>query len=243
MAVILPFEEAFFKKYQVPVTFVGHPLMDTYRDPPPIPAGHSDINGPTIGLLPGSRDREIIRLLPVMLEAGVILAERFEGIRFLVSQASSVDPGLFDGIISKYSARIDCTPVSGGVRNVFDQCNLSVVASGTATLEAALCAMPMVIVYKVSLITYLLGKALLGGVDAMRGMNYIGLVNLIAGKGLVPELIQHEASAENISRNVRKMLEDAEGLYALRQELSGLRERLGVAGASERTAEIALRMI
>jgi len=243
MAVILPFEVDFYTRHRVPVTFVGHPLLDVYPGGgiPPPPAGGG--RGSTIGLLPGSRDQEINRLLPVMLEAGGILQKRFGDVRFLVSQAGSVDPRRFAEILSRYRDRIDCTAVSGGVKNVFERCVLSVVASGTATLEAALCGMPMVIIYKVSFVSYWLGKALVRGADTMRGINHFGLVNLIAGRGLVPELLQGEASAENIAAAVSGMLSDPSGLDGLKRELLGLRDLLGGAGAAQRTASLALGMM
>ena len=238
MAVILPFEEEFFKEHGIPVSYVGHPLLDTYECAvEPLPAVDHRKNHRVIGLLPGSRDREIERHLPIMLEAAQILTRQLKDVRFVISLAPSVNKDVFDEKLRKHAAGIDYCLVSEGVRKIFTQCGFVVVCSGTVTLEAALCGIPMVIIYKISPITALLGKILVTGV------NFIGLVNLIAGKGLVPELIQYEASSQKIAETVGRMVQDEAGMNALREELIELRDKLGGPGASDRTADIALRMI
>jgi lipid-A-disaccharide synthase len=236
MAVILPFEEDFFLKHQVPVTFVGHPLLDADHcmGPPVLKTGNKQ--RPTIGLLPGSREREIARHLPVMLDAATILSERMESVQFVISAAASVGRETIETLIQNHNSRIVYQLVSAGVDQVFGRCILSVVASGTVTLEAAIWGMPMVIIYKVSPITYWLGRALVH-------VKHIGLVNLIADRSLAPELIQKEASANNIAMTVLDMLNDGRNLGALRKELISVREKLGGPGASERTADIALKMM
>ena len=237
MAVILPFEEDFYKQHQVPATYVGHPLLDhragASREPMPAMTNEKM----TIGLLPGSRDREITRHLPVLLEAAEILNRKISAIRFIVSLAPSVEKETMTAFIGKYTRQADVTLVSGGVDNIFRQSQLSVVASGTVTLEAALYGMPMVIIYKVSPITYWAGKALIRGVD------YIGLVNLIAGGEVAPELIQKEASAENIAERVMQILKNTQRLEAIKNQLRSVQHRLGEPGASERVAALALNMI
>ncbi|MBW1696303.1 MAG: lipid-A-disaccharide synthase [Deltaproteobacteria bacterium] len=237
MAVILPFEEDFYKHHRVPATFVGHPLLDDHPIPAQAPAAISDIDTPIIGLLPGSRDREIARHLPVMLQTAEILTERMNTVRFIISRAPSVNPRAFEQIIKRHIRCAEFRIETDGVHKIFRQSVLCVVASGTATLQAALYGIPMVIMYKVSCLSYWVGKALVRGVD------YIGLANLIAGRGIVPELIQNEATPENISETVLKMLNDGELLEAIRRDLIDLHHKLGGAGASERAADIALSMI
>jgi lipid-A-disaccharide synthase len=234
MAVILPFEEDFFKSHRVPVTFVGHPLMDTYCSP----ELHmkSEEEPFSIGLLPGSREREVTHLFPVMLEAANLLRKRLQPVRFLISVAQSVDPAVLERLIEKHAPGIECALISDGVHRVFSRCRFCIVVSGTATLEAAVCGMPMVIIYKVSPITYWLGRSLVK-------VRHIGLVNIIAGKTIVPELIQQDASAERIAETVCRMLQDVEGLKMLKQELASVRNRLGGPGASQRAAEVALGML
>ena len=236
MAVILPFEEQFYKEFNVPVTFVGHPLLDGA-----LPAvGQTLKEGlqdpPVIGLVPGSRENEINRLLPIMLDAADILRQRLKQVRFIISQAVFVDGGLIKAIIGKYPGWGDVEIVADGVAKVFERCDAIVAASGTVTLQAAMYGTPMVIIYKVSPVSAWLAKAL------VRVPN-VGLVNLVAGRGLVPELLQENATGHNIARTVENMLKDPDQLNQLRQQLIALREVLGGNGASDRAAELALGMI
>jgi len=236
MAVILPFEAEFYLNHQVPVTFVGHPLMDVYDGADKERFASGKDNRLTIGLLPGSRRREITHLFPVMLKAATMVSERLEDVRFAISQAASVDRTAMEALIQKHAPDIDYELVPDGADKVFNKCALSVVTSGTVTLEAAICGVPMVIIYKVAPITALLAWFFLR-------VDHIGLVNLIAGKRLVPELMQFDASPKKITDAVYNMIDDNQGLEAMRQELSRVKDALGSPGASERTAEIALNML
>jgi lipid-A-disaccharide synthase len=236
MAVILPFEEKFYKNYQVPVTFIGHPLLDQ-----PLSAFDEAIqknNGrpPVIGLLPGSRESEIVRHVPVMLETAAILRARFPGLRFLISRAPSVRREQLELLVRKNLPDIDLEIFSNPVEEMFQHCRMLIAASGTVTLQAAIFGMPMVIMYKVSTLSYLLGRAL------VRVKN-IGLVNLIAEKEIVPELIQYDATPDNIADAVSEILCDSARRQRMRAELIKVRDRLGEPGASERLADIALGMI
>jgi lipid-A-disaccharide synthase len=209
MAVILPFEERFYQEFHVPVTFVGHPLLDDFRPA----AGQTLKRGlqhpPVIGLVPGSRQNEIIRLLPIMLDAGDILRRRLIHVTFMISQALSVEKELIDVIVA---------------------------ASGTVTLQAAIYGIPMVIIYKVSPISAWLAKALVR-------VPHVGLANLVAGRELVPELLQDDATGENIAQAIVNMLKNEDELNGLRQQLVALRNELGGSGASDRVAELALGLI
>jgi len=236
LAVILPFEADFFRRHAIPVTFVGHPLLDTQSLSGFDNAAPATRAKKIVGLLPGSRDREIVRLLPTMLAAADNLTRRSSDIKFLVSVAPSVAKESVAAIVRSHSVEADIELVEGGVRSVFRKSSLVVAASGTVTLEAAIWGTPMIIVYRVSTLTYWMGKAL-------AKVKYIGLVNLIADKEIVPELIQHDASADNIADNVSKLLNDDSRLQNLKDELLKAREALGRPGASERVAEIALNMI
>jgi len=236
MAVILPFEAEFYKRHQVPATFVGHPLMDAYYESGGSSAAKDSDGRLSIGLLPGSRQREITHLFPLMLKAATILSKRFRDIRFVVSKAGSIERAAIESQIQKHAPHIEYAIVADGVAKVFNQCTLSIVTSGTVTLEAAIYGMPMVIVYKVAPITALLCWKLIQ-------VDHIGLVNLIAGKRLVPELIQFDATPKKIAKTVCTLLEDAKGMEVLRQDLSRVRAAMGGGGASERTAEIALDML
>jgi len=238
VAVILPFEEKFFRKHQIQATFVGHPLLDTHLllEGSSIEKNAEDI--PAIGLLPGSRDREIATLLPVMLQSARILLERDKNMKFIVSVAPSIERKFVETIVEEHRREYDFELVSDTVENVLKRCRLAVVASGTVTLEAAIFGIPMIIIYKVSPVTYWLGKMLVRS----RVKNF-GLVNLIAGREISPELLQGEVSSKKIAEMAFEMLNDASGLEKTRNELLGIRDELGGAGASKRVADIALNML
>ena len=236
MAVILPFEQRFYQEHNVPVTFVGHPLLDANL-PAADPVLNADPKATTvIGLVPGSRDSEITRHLPVMLNTAAILQNRLKQVAFLISHAPSVERQRIHSIIDEHRLRAELEVISDGVEKVFERCDALVAASGTVTLQAAIHGTPMVIIYKVSPLSFWLGRAL------VRVPN-IGLVNLVAGKQLVPELVQHQASAENIASELGRMLSDASQLNNLKQQLLALRNDLGGAGASDRLADLALEML
>jgi lipid-A-disaccharide synthase len=236
MAVILPFEQRFYKEHNVPVTFVGHPLMDANMPAVDTVLNAGPNDGLVIGLVPGSRDNEIIRHLPVMLDTADILKERLKRVTFIISQAPSVARDRIQAVLEGHRLRAEIEVVSDAVEKVFERCDVIIAASGTVTLQAAIHGTPMVIIYKVSPVSFWLGRAL------VRVPN-IGLVNLVAGKQLVPELVQHEACAENIAAALENMLDDASQLNHLRQQLFALRDVLGTGGASERVADLALEML
>lgn len=236
LAVILPFEEDFFRRHHIPVTFVGHPLLDREDGPGKTESAAVGDGRRSIGLLPGSRDKEINRLLPVMLKAAVDLCRRDDRLQFQVSVAPSTDPSIVRRLVDLHADGMPVEIVEGAVETIFRRSTLVVAASGTVTLEAALCGTPTVIVYKVSPLTFWMAKVL-------ARVEFIGLVNLIAGRQVVPELVQGRASANNISKSVWQLLSDDAQRMAIEQELLKVRETLGGPGASERAAKIALRMI
>ena len=235
MAVILPFEADFYRRHGVTVSFVGHPLMDQKANSVEGVTDDPTAGPPTVGLLPGSRDSEVVRLLPPMLGAAVRLQRRL-GVRIMLSCADSVDPQLWERIIRPYRRRLAMEIINGYPERVFQSADLLVAASGTATLEAALYGTPMMIVYRVSPLSYLLGRLLIR-------VPHIGLVNLIAGRQVVPELIQKRVTPATIAAAAMPLLTQPLEREKMRTDLIRIRKRLGTAGASQRVARIALDMM
>ena len=235
MAVILPFEEDYYRQRNVAASFVGHPLLDYYaeQDTVTLDDNPGDL---VIGMLPGSRRSEIEKNLPVMLAAAPRIQEAFPGIRFLISIAPGIDAEWVSRFITPYLKNYRVEQVAGAVQQVFEKSSLILAASGTVTLETAIFGVPMIIIYRISEISYRLGRAL---VD----VEHIGLVNIIAGERVVPELIQADANPAGIAREAVDILNHTDRLEQVRHKLKSVRHRLGTPGAAERTADIALKML
>ncbi len=236
VAVILPFEEKFYKDHHIPVTFVGHPLLDAPLLPLKPAGSPGEQREFTIGLLPGSRDREVSSLLPVMLAAASMLAARGRQVRFLVSRAREVAESFFQDILDRHGVKAGLDVYTGPVDHIFKESDLVVAASGTVTLEAAIAGVPMIIIYKVSPLSYLLGRILIQ-------VKHIGLVNLINEEPFITELVQGEASPGNVADAVEDLISDPAGLKRMRTRLYDIRKKLGGPGASGRVADIALSLI
>jgi lipid-A-disaccharide synthase len=235
MVVIFPFEVDFYREWDVPVTFVGHPLLDS-TPPPGTGKKPEDLKGDgvLVGLLAGSRSQEVSRLLPTMVTVAEILSERLERVRFAIPVASSVSRDLVERIIQ--DGRAEFLVLSNRLRDVLDQAALVITASGTVTLEAAIAGTPMIIVYKISPLSYWLGKRLIR-------VKHIGLANLVAGTPIVPELIQQDASAERIADEALRIIRDEKRRTQMRHELLRTGQSLGAPGASRRAAKVALSVL
>jgi lipid-A-disaccharide synthase len=238
MAVILPFEEDFYRKRGLDVVYVGNPLLDAIpnhleKEEIITEMGLKDTY-PILGLLPGSRSEEIGNLLPAMIKAVEILSHRYPGLKCVLPVASTISPGLVESILreSPFEIRI----VQGDLHRAVSICHLALVASGTATLETAIMGVPMVILYQVSPVTFWIGKRVVK-------VPYIGLVNLVAGERVVPELIQNEVTPSRLAREALEILGDSEKKESMIRKLKMVRARLGTGSASERTARIALEMM
>ena len=239
MLVILPFEEELYTSAGVEVEFVGHPLLDVVEsssDRDEFAAQHGIPDGATwVGLLPGSRRVEVERLLPHMLGAAELLDPDAE-CAFLVPLSSSVDRDVYERMFKVLEPDVAARvyPISDDYYATLQHCQMAAVCSGTATLEAALMDTPSVVVYRTSWLTYNLAKSLVHVRD-------MALVNLIAGRRIVPELLQHEVTAERIASELRSFLQEDERRQEIRTALAEVRERLGSAGASQRAARAVLR--
>jgi lipid-A-disaccharide synthase len=238
MAVILPFEADLYREAGVDATFVGHPLLDVVRTKYPRKEAlrRFDLREgvTTVGILPGSRQSEVTRLLPVMLGAAAIIKEKIKPVQFVLPLADTLDIAFVSQIIAKYPVAVRLIP--NEVYDVIGCTDIAMVASGTATLETALMETPMIIIYKVSAPSYYVGKMVID-------VDHIGLVNIIAGKEIVPELIQFEASPEKIAAEVMDILATKERMERIKAELKKIRDMLGSHGAAERVARLAYDMI
>ncbi len=236
-ALIFPFEQKLYKKAGIPATYVGNPLMDRIK--PGLTGKRDSLGGNcsgktlTIGLLPGSRKNEISRLLMPLLEAGRLIHEREQGVRFLVSCADSISPELVHGPVSDFNGQNLFQVVQGHPESIFQRADLVIAASGTVTLEAALYRVPTLIVYKMAGISYRLARILVK-------VRYAGLANIITGTEVMPELLQDEATPLNISQKALSMLKN---LPRYRNRLTGVSKLLGPPGASRRAARLALGLI
>lgn len=236
MAIILPFEQEFYRNQHVPVTYVGHPLMDTMLSEYVASGGGNKGSRKVIGLLPGSRENEITGILPVMMEAAKLLSDRQEKLKFVVSMAPSIDPNLIDKITAPFQSGIHVEMTTTGVHEIFKKVDFIMAASGTVTLEAAIAGIPMVVLYKMSGISYFLAQKLVK-------VHHASLVNLIAGKEVVPELLQHEANPKNIAATVWGILSNNATYEKMKDDLARVKNKLGGPGASHRVAKIAMGMI
>lgn len=238
MAVIFPFEVPHYQAAGVPVTYVGHPLAGKVHATRSREEAFSAYDlageGPIVALLPGSRINEIKRLLPVMLESAKRLAERVPHVRFMLAQAPSLDASLIRHYVEQSTVPIRI--IEGIDYDALQCCDAVITSSGTATLEIALLGLPMVIVYRLAALSYWLGRLLVS-------IPYIGLPNILSGRSIVREFIQHEANPANITGEVERILTD--GIYArqMRSDLSRLREILGPGGGSANLARLAAQML
>ena len=234
---IFPFEKKFFGDAGVPVKFVGHPLVSEVRatrSRTEFAANHGfDPTKPTITILPGSRWGEIARHLPTLLESTRELErQKPSNYNFVLALSADTDLHRVKELIPQ-TVRLILVP--GDTYNALAAADAAVICSGTATVEAALLDVPMVVVYKVSKLTALLAKPLIR-------TKYFGMVNLIAEREVAPELIQENFKPEKIAYEVQQLLEPARSARA-HMDLAEVRRRLGPAGAVERAAEAILALL
>ncbi len=236
IAAVFPMEATVYRQAGARVEFVGHPLLDIaeVRNERAEIFTRLELNPeqPVIGLFPGSRWQEIERLLPELLQAAEMLQAEQPDYQFVLSLASGIDQNQIAEFAANYNLILKL--VDHAAYQVMKIADLIIVASGTATLEAAILGTPMIIVYQVSGFTYWLANRLLD-------LDFIGLPNIIAGREIVPELIQNRANADEIYQQVRDFFRQPYLLKQLRSELRGVKQKLGSTGAVCRVAQLVVK--
>lgn len=242
IGVILPFEEEFFRKRGVEAQYVGHPLLDTVKTSVTREQFCLAQNIPPdtkcVGLLPGSRKREVSTLLPIFLGAAQIVKNSSsEKIVFLIPQASTIAiEDLQEAGLSTFGKNIDFRIIDENRYNMMNACDAVVAASGTVTLELAILEVPMIVAYRLAPLTYRLGRLLIK-------LDFFSLVNLIAGYKAVPELLQDEVTPKHIAEELLAILTNPEKKQKMKQSLKEVRDKLGESGASKKAAAVALEML
>ncbi len=239
MLVIFPFEVSLYREENVDVEHVGHPLFDVIK----IDMNRDEVcqefgldpNRPVISIVPGSRRREVKDFLPIMLEGAKRYREMDPDAQFVIVRASTIEQEMIDSEIER--ASLDFTPlVIDRLRyNLRNSSDFSWVKSGTSTLEAAILGSPMVIVYKVNSLTWMIGKQVFT-------IGHIGLPNIVAGDRIVPELLQDEFTPRNLAEKTHHYLANPEAYQRMREDLDAVRNKLGGVGASENAARAVLKV-
>jgi lipid-A-disaccharide synthase len=238
MVVFFRFEETFYQQAGVPVSWVGHPLMDAAR--PSLSREEAlrrfGLNPwrRTVGLLPGSREREVARHLPLLRRAARRIAHAMPGVQFLLPAAAGLRRDAIDARLT--GADVPIRIAEGPIADALQVMEAAIVSSGTATLETALAEVPMVVVYRTSWPTYLAARAVIR-------VPHIAMVNIVAGRRLVPELVQHQATPSAVAREVVALLRDDERCAELREGLRQVTSQLGEPGAVGRAATAVLNLV
>jgi lipid-A-disaccharide synthase len=226
MLCLFPFEQPIFENAGLKTTFVGHPLVDELEEKK-LPDARRDES--LIGLFPGSREREVARLFPMMIETAARLRAWREDLKFEVPAASAKLAGQIRGLLAAADADGWITVNTGGSHALMQQACCAVIASGTATLEAAYYGLPYCLVYRVAPLTYALARMLVK-------IKLIGLVNILAGEEVVREFVQADAEPLAVSRELRELIESPQKRAALQARLAETTAKLGGHGAHERAA-------
>ncbi len=238
LIVFFKFEQEFYAKFGIEADFIGHPLLDIVHPTMKKEEFVSKFNlqefKTTIALLPGSRRQEIENILPVMLEASWLIQKEIKQIQFIIAKTPQVDYNIYNRIVAR--AKIGVRIIEGSTYDCIGAADFCLVASGTATLETALMQKPFVIIYKMSLLNYLLYLPLVK-------VPYIGMINIVSKKRIIPEFIQFQANPKRISQEVLKFLGNPLEMQRLKNELAKTKLLLGENGASARAARIILKFL
>ena len=239
MLVVFPFEKDFYKKYNVDVEYVGHPLIERIKNFEFSPKEkffgryNLDERKKILLILPGSRRHEIEMILPTALKAALKLKEDLLGIEIVVAAAENIEEDFIKNFVNDDSVKI----IKNETYNLMHHSAFGIIKSGTSSLEAAIIGLPNLVVYKTSATTYLIGKNLIK-------INSIAMPNIIAGKEIVKEFVQKDFNVKNLYSTIRKYLTDVGEYGKLKSSLKEVKEKLTVEGSpSQRSAEIILAML
>jgi lipid-A-disaccharide synthase len=242
---IFPFEEQLYRDAEIPVEFVGHPLIElahaTETREDFLRSNGLRPDAPTVALLPGSRPNELRAILPDLMAAARLIRERVPRAQFVLARAPGLSDALFAparpraGAGAEAGAGVHIQIVEGRTDDVLNASDVVLTASGTATVQTALHEKPMVIVYRLSPLTYAMGRRFVK-------IDTFGMVNLIAGRKIVPELIQEGFTPDTAAAEVIKLLHDTARREATIDAIREVKRRLGGAGASRRAAAAVLRI-
>jgi lipid-A-disaccharide synthase len=237
MIVLFKFEEEFYKKFGVDADFVGHPLLDIVKPTMQKTELLNNLkfaeNKTTIALLPGSRKQEIKNILPVMLQTAKLINKRIDA-QFVIAKSPSVDWEVYNQIIKHF--KIEVKLVEGKTYDCLNIADFALVCSGTATLETAIMQKPFCVIYKMNLSNYLLYRPQVK-------VPYIGMVNIVAGKKIIPEFLQFGAVPKKIAQEALRILRDPKVIQQITSDLNLVKSSLGEAGAASRAAKIILEFI
>jgi lipid-A-disaccharide synthase len=239
MLVIFPFEVPIYERAGVPVEFVGHPMVDLVHDVEPRDAFLAslgmDSSAPTVALLPGSRRNELRQILPPVVEAARMIARELGRVQFIVARAPHLEASLFAPLLDAQREGLRLAVVEGKTDTVLAASDAVITASGTATVQTALHEKPMVIVYRVSRLTYRLGIRFVN-------VDTYGMPNLVAGRTIVPELIQGGFTPQAVAMETLRYLRDPAHAERTREALRGVKARLAGSGTSGRAAAAVRRV-
>ncbi|NQU74415.1 MAG: lipid-A-disaccharide synthase [Candidatus Omnitrophica bacterium] len=236
--VIFKFEETLYKNAGVPVEFVGHPLLDIVKSDITkenfLKGLRLEAHDKIIALLPGSRKRLVKTLLPIMLKSSKLIYKKFPKARFLISKPSSIDMEVYEKILK--GSDLPITIIESKTYEIINSSDLVLVVSGTSTLETAILGKPMVIVFKLALLEYIVGRPLLR-------VKNIGLVNIVAGREVVPELIQFKVRPSKIAQIAIDILSNPSRYESMKKEIASVKNRLYPDGASRKAALAVLKFL
>jgi len=238
IVVLFKFEEELYSAKGLNAEFVGHPLLDLVK--PAITKEESygafglKKNKKTVVFFPGSREFEVRALLPIMIKAAELIKRDYPAVQFLMVRLPSLKKDIFDNILK--GAEPEIKLIEGRSYDAIEASDLMIIKSGTGTLEATILARPMIIAYKASFLTYIFTRLVIR-------LPYIGLVNVIAGKKVVPEFLQYNARAGLIAKEAISILSDSSKADEMKKQLRGIKKRLGEPGANERAAGTVLKFL